>query len=203
MRCVVRFMHPKLFRTRREWSYSARQAVNTNGTSTLATSPPSGGAAASFARNSSIELSKRISATPRCRIFCSIGISRRSLERRSVIGGSLFQQLSSAASPFLRFLLHSLISIAIAKGAFLLICCRRSATSLAHTLTNAWIGRGFFTPNGSNPIKSRLKNQQNLKRQRHITPGNREARPSRLRRVVGRLLSDAALSAFHRNALQI
>src|SRR5437667_346055 len=77
MRCVVRFMHPKLFRTRREWSYSARQAVNTNGTSTLATSPPSGGAAASFARNSSIELSKRISATVPVATGCRASVVRR------------------------------------------------------------------------------------------------------------------------------
>ena len=51
MQSATRFTHRKLFLTHKEWSFCALEAPITNGTSTSATSPPSGGAAASFARN--------------------------------------------------------------------------------------------------------------------------------------------------------
>src|SRR4029077_5223375 len=86
MQYATRFTHRKLFLTRREWSLCILEAGNTHGTPTQATSLPSGGAGASFARNFSTESSRLISATLSSTIFCSIVISREPSKRRSAIG---------------------------------------------------------------------------------------------------------------------
>jgi 6-phosphogluconate dehydrogenase (decarboxylating) len=106
MQYATRFTHRKLFLTRREWSFYVLEALNTNGISISATSPPSGGAAASFAPNFSTVSSRHISATLRSTIFCSIVISRGSSKRRSAIGAWRYQQPSNTASLFLHFPHH-------------------------------------------------------------------------------------------------
>src|SRR5437667_348253 len=86
MQYATRFTPRKLFLTRREWSFCVLEARNTNGTSTSAISPPSGGAAASFAPNFSTESSRLISAILSSTTFCSTVISREPSKRRNATG---------------------------------------------------------------------------------------------------------------------
>src|SRR5262249_33379273 len=172
MQYATRFTHRKSFLMHREWSFCALEAPNTSGTSTSATSLLSGEAVASFPLNFFTGLLRRISATLRCIISCSIAISRESSKRHSAIGVSRFQQPVSLASLCLHFRRHSLTSIVIARLGCLQISCKHNAISSARTLTNESISPAYSTPNGSSRIKSPQKNRQNQKHPNRITPEN-------------------------------